>query len=134
MSSNEELDPEEVEQEEDLIFGYGSHDRKPTELISDYLPEKEDYGAKTVLTHEQVHLLAGLEQLTAFYPELSQYDRLITQWIASYEKRMTSVNGLSRSDFLQILVAVSGGSVNESEAKGILDKVLDANIDGEDNE
>lgn len=127
------LDADKIDKEEDLMFGYGSKDRQPVELLSDYLPEKEDYAAKTVLTKEQVHLLAGLEQLTVFFDEIEQYDDAITQWIEAYEKRLTSVQGLSRQEFLEILVAMQGGSVDSESQKGMLEKVLGTDLDADKN-
>lgn len=129
-----ELDADSVNKEEDLMFGYGGQDRKPVEILSDYLPEKEDYAAKTVLTKEQVHLLAGLEQLTVFYDEVEQYDEVIEEWIKAYEKRLTSVQGLSRQEFLEILVAMQGGSVDKESQKGMLEKILSTDLDGDTDE
>jgi hypothetical protein len=126
--SDKELNSDEVDKEEDLMFGYGGKDAKPMDLLADYLPEQEDYGAKTVLTRNQVHMLASLEQLIKFYPELEHREEIITEWIAAYEKRMTSVHGLSRDDFLEILVAMQGGSVDNEKTRGILEKVLDADV------
>lgn len=129
MSGNDEdteLDADDIGKEENLMFGYGGKDQTPMDLLSNYLPEKNDYGAKTVLTPEQVHLLAALEQITKAYPELEEFDDMIKEWIASYEKRMTSVHGLSRDEFVQILVSMNGGSTDLEESRGILEKVLDA--------
>jgi hypothetical protein len=130
--TDKQLDSDSIDKEEDLMFGYGGRDAKPLDLLSDYLPEQEDYGAKTVLTREQVHLLAGLEQLVRFYPELEHREEVITEWIAAYEKRMTSVHGLSRDDFLEILVAMQGGSVDNEKSRGILEKVLEADMGTDD--
>lgn len=123
------LDADDIESEQELMFGYGGEGRKPMDLMADYLPDQEDYGAKTVLTKEQVHLLAGLEQLVTFYPEIQHREKVIIQWIAAYEKRMTSVHGLSRDQFLKILVSMNGGSINAEGSSGILEKVLKADMD-----
>lgn len=133
MSTPEE-EFDEAESEEELMFGYGGQDRKPVDLLSDYLPEKEDFAAKTVITKEQVHLLAALDQLAVMFDEIEEYDEMITDWIKAYEKRLTSVHGLSRSEFLEILVAMQGGSKSDdSERQGMLEKVLGSDF-GEDNE
>lgn len=130
MTKRDEVSAEKVADEDELMFGYQGESRDPTDLLSDYLPEKQDYGAKTVLTKDQVHLLAALEQLSNFYPELEHREGLIRTWIAAYEKRTTSVNGLSRSEFLEILVSMSGGSVDKEEREGILQQVLGADMGG----
>lgn len=128
MSDDTELSPEDVENEQELMFGYGGNGQSPMDLMADYLPDNDDYGAKTVLTKEQVSLLAGLEQLLEFYPELSHRDGVVEEWIAAYEKRMTSVHGLSRDQFLKILVSMNGGSIKYEDSDGILQKVLEADI------
>jgi hypothetical protein len=125
------IDVEDVDKEEDLMFGYGSSSEEPIDLLSDYLPERDDYAAKTVITKEQVHLLAALEQLSVLFDELDEYDRVIQEWIKAYEKRLTSVHGLSRDEFVKILVAMQGGSVDSESQRGMLEKVLNSNI-GED--
>jgi len=131
-NTNSELSPDDVESEQELMFGYGGQGQSPMDLMADYLPETNDYGAKTVLSKEHVHLLAGLEQLITFYPELEHREDVITEWIAAYEKRMTSVHGLSRDQFLKILVSMNGGSIKYEDSDGILQKVLEADIGDED--
>lgn len=124
--SDKKLDADDVEKEEELMFGYGGSSKEPVELLGDYLPENQDFAAKTVLTSEQVHLLGNLEQLTTFFEEVDEYDEVIQEWIEAYEKRQTSVRGLSRNEFVEILVSLNGGSVDSESSKGMLEKVLDA--------
>lgn len=131
-NNDPELSPDDVENEQELMFGYGGSGQSPMDLLADYLPEQEDFGAKTVLTKEQVHLLAGLEQLVAFYPELEDMDDVLVEWIAAYEKRMTSVHGLSREEFMKILVSMNGGSIKYEDSDGILQKVLEADVGDSD--
>lgn len=123
-----ELSADDVENEQELMFGYGGSEQSPMDLMADYLPKQEDYGAKTVLTKEQVHLLAALEQLLNFYPELEHRQDVLVEWIAAYEKRMTSVHGLSREEFMHILVSMNGGSVDLDSSKGVLEKILEADL------
>lgn len=131
MSESEkppDLDADSVQKEEQLMFGYGGKDREPVELLSDYLPEKQDYAAKTIITKEQVHLLAALDQMTELFDELEDYDEVVEEWIKAYEKRLTSVHGLSRQEFLEIMVSMSGGSTDSSTQKGLLEKVLGSDM------
>lgn len=128
-TNKSDISPDDIDNEQDLMFGYGGQSRNPMDLMADYLPANNDYGAKTVLTKEQVHLLASLEQLLEFYPELEHRQDMIEDWIAAYEKRMTSVHGLSRDQFLKILVSMNGGSLDSEGDSGILQKVLEADVD-----
>lgn len=128
MSNENDIDPDDVDREEQLMFGYSGNTREPVELLADYLPRNEDFAAKTVLTKEQVHLLAALEQLTELFDELDEYDEAVEEWIKSYEKRLTSVHGLSRDEFVKILVSMNGGSVDSESQRGMLEKVLDADL------
>lgn len=126
------IDPDEVEKEEQLMFGYGGGSTEPVELLSDYLPQQEDYAAKTVLTKEQVHLLAALDQLTTLFTEVDEYEPILEEWIKAYEKRLTSAHGLSRDEFVKILVSMNGGRVDDAETRGMLERVLDTDMTTED--
>lgn len=123
------MSSEESSTDEELIFGsYGGGTREPVDLLSDYVPEKEDWGAKTKLKDEQVAKLIAVEMLPDLYPELEHRRGLIYQWIDQYEKRLTSVGGMSRAEYHDILVAISGGRVSADETKGLLERIMTEDV------
>lgn len=120
---------EDDQTDEELIFGsYGGGSREPVDLLSDYIPEKEDWAAKTKLKDEQVAKLIALEMIPDLYPELEHRRGLIYQWIDQYEKRLTSVNGMSRAEYHDILIAISGGRVSADDTKGLLERIMTEDV------
>lgn len=114
----DKVDADEVNDEEaDLMFGYtkDSNEVTKTQLISDYLPEQNDWPAKTVLAEEHPEIIAGIEQLTDLYPEVEHLERTIFEFVAQFEKRRTSINGRSRQEFLDILAGMAGGKRSDSD-------------------
>lgn len=121
MSAN----PPDVEQskirdeESDLMFGYANRgdEINKMELLGRYLPEQNDYAAKTVLAKQHPEIIAAVENLTEMFPEIEHMEDTILSFVYKYEKRKTSVNGRSREEFLDILTAMSGGSRSDIEER-----------------
>lgn len=115
-----EVDQSDISDEEtDLMFGYENKgdDVSKISLISEYLPEQEDYAAKTVLAEEHPEIMAGIESLTELYPEIKHMEAVLINFVVKFEKRQTSVHGRSREEFLDILTAMSGGSRSDLEER-----------------
>jgi hypothetical protein len=115
MVEQDDINDEEV----DLIFGYenSGDDVSKIDLVSDYLPRKEDYAAKTVLAETHPETMAAIENLTEMYPEIDHLEQMIVRFVSKFEKRQISVNGRSREEFLDILTAMSGGSARDLEER-----------------
>lgn len=114
------VDHEEVSDEEnDLMFGYENKGDETTkiQLIADYLPEQDDWGAKTVIAEEHPEIMAAIENLTDMFPEIEHMEDMLIQFVINFEKRQTSVRGRSREEFLDILTAMSGGSRSDYEER-----------------
>lgn len=116
----QKVDADEVNDEEtDLMFGYENSGQEvsPNDLVGDYLPEKEDFAAKTVLEKGQPEIMAAVEQLTDLYPEIAHMSETLVDFLHKFEKRQTSVNGRSRDEFLDILTSMFGGSTSSVEER-----------------
>lgn len=123
------VDADDVSDEEtDLMFAYSNRDddgTEPIDLLSSYLPDEDDWSAKTRLDETHPEKLAALELLTEFYPELSEYEHVLKQWVGDYEKRLTSVEGVGREEYVKILEAMTGGQgTTAAEDTSILEKVM----------
>lgn len=138
MSEEEvpKIDSDEImDEESELMFGYkdSSSDTEAIELLANYLPEQNDYGAKTRLDEKHPELLSALELMTHFYPEISDMENELKQFIHSYEKRLTSVDGKSRDEFVRILEALTGGKGGVQKDKGsVIESVLGQMNDEDD--
>lgn len=132
---NMSVDSEDVsDEEQDLMFAYTNRDDEdvdPMELISAYLPNEDDWSAKTRLHESHPEKLKGVELLTEFYPEIAEYDDVLKEWVDDYEKRLTSVEGVGREEYVKILEALTGGQgTTVAEDSSILQKVMSS--DGDD--
>lgn len=138
----ENTDPPEVDgsdvrdEESELIFGYKNNNNETSklDLIGDYLPEKNDYSAKTFLAEEHPEAMAGIESLTELYPEIAHMEDALIEFVARFEKRQISVNGRSRQEFLDILAGLSGGEArNIQEREEMIEALLSPqSSDGDD--
>jgi len=129
------VDAGEVQDEEtDLMFAYTNRDDDspdPIDLLASYLPQEDDWSAKTRIKDSHPEKLSAVEMLTEFYPEIEEYEDVLDQWVHDYEKRLTSVNGLGREEYVKILEALTGGQgTTAAEDSSILDKVMGGDNDG----
>jgi hypothetical protein len=114
------VDADNISDEEtDLVFGYENKgdETSKIKLIGDYLPEQDDYSAKTVLAEQHPEIMAAIENLTEMYPEVEHMEPILVNFIKRFEKRQISVHGRSREEFLDILTAMSGGSRSDLEER-----------------
>jgi hypothetical protein len=132
----EEVDKEDITDEEaDLMFGYANNGQDTTklDLINDYLPEKQDYSAKTVLSEEHPEIMAAIENLTGLYPEIAHMEDTLVQFVLAFEKRQISVEGRSRQEFLDILAGLSGGNARDfNEREETIKSLLTPKNEGDD--
>jgi len=102
------------------------------EMAANYLPEGQDWPAKTQLDLNDPHAVAALSQLDKMFPEISGDDELqgmIDQFKHEFLKSRTSVGGRSREEYLQILKAMFGGSPDDDNGMGDLAEMLGADDD-----
>lgn len=105
---------EQTEKEYQLLTGLSNDSEKPIDLINNYLPEKNDYEAKTILKPNHPQKIATLKALPLMIPEIKDHSEVIDTWLDHYLKSITSIEGMSRDEFLQILNSLSGGKETTS--------------------
>lgn len=88
------------------------------QMAESYLPEGEDWQAKTVLDVNDPAALAALSQLGAFYPEVEGLQENIDAAVHVFLKSRTSVRGASRDEYKDILINMFGGNTEEQMARG----------------
>jgi len=131
------VDKDEVNDEEsDLMFGYANNGQDTTklDLINDYLPERTDYSAKTVLSEEHPEIMAAIENLTDLYPEVEHMEDTLVNFVLAFEKRQISVKGRSRQEFLDILAGLSGGNARDFNEREQTIKQMLTPKNGDDDE
>lgn len=106
MSNDEPTDDDEEVPE--AIFPESGPGRE--EMVSDYLPESEDWAAKTHLNVNDPAAIAALRNMEKMFPEVRDLQPLIDESLDEFLKSRTSVAGRSRDEFKAILQAMYGKS------------------------
>jgi len=86
------------------------------EMAASYLPEQDDWLAKTVLDLNDPHAAAALSQFYRLFPEVDDLQEVIDGFSDEFYRGKTSVGGAARQDYQRLLEAMHGGNASE-EAK-----------------
>ena len=79
------------------------------EMVSEYLPGKDEWQAKTALDVSDPAAIAALREFGDIYPEVSELQPLIDGFLDDFMQTKISVKGKSRDEFKDILTAMYGG-------------------------
>jgi hypothetical protein len=101
-------DPDDEEEVPEAIFPDSGPGRE--EMVSDYLPESDDWAAKTHLNVSDPAAIAALRNMEKMFPEVRDLQPLIDESLDEFLKSRTSVRGRSREEFKSILQAMYGKS------------------------
>lgn len=109
-----ETDESEDEQPQVL---YPQSGPGPEEMANDYLPESDDWEAKTVLDTRDPGAVAALSQLGTIYPEVKDLQPMVDDATQHFFKSRTSVAGRSREEYAAILKSMFGGTAEDEVRK-----------------
>lgn len=114
----EVLDPADVEDEQsDLMFAYkndvsGDPARDPVRVIEDWLPDKENWSAKTNISLNQARPMAAISEFPEMFPNIigdGIYQAIIDgEVVQDYKKLLTSWEGESRKEQVKVLSSMPG--------------------------
>lgn len=136
--------PDEVEKEieesiseDSLIGGYlagKGNENEKLPIVESWFPEAEEWHGKTRVTPRQAQAVAIAKHLPIIFDEIDEYDKFIENMIDDYLKLLTSVEGVSRDQQMQVLQSLFGGvSDEENEAKSFMKAAISAG-ESENNE
>lgn len=109
-----EPDTDDVDEEQpEAIFPSSGPNRE--EMISNYLPEQDDWEAKTILDLNDPAAIAALSNMDQMFPEVDDLQPLIDNFLHQFLKSRTSVGGQSREDFRKMFISMFGGNPNDGE-------------------
>lgn len=80
------------------------------EMVADYLPESDDWPAKTHLDATDPAALAALSNMGEMFPEVDDLQPLIDDALVMFMKSKTSVKGMSRDEYKSIMQSMYGKS------------------------
>lgn len=100
------------------ILGRGVDREK---MAANYLPESDDWPAKTVLELNDPAALAALSIFGDLYPEVSDLQDPIDEFLDDYLRARTSVGGMSRDEYKSIIMSMYGGIDDDDQGKMVRD-------------
>lgn len=92
--------------------GTGGPDRE--EMMASYLPEQDDWLAKTILELNDPGRIAALSQFGTMFPEVEDLQPVIDEFLDELMRGRTSQGGASREDYRKIFMSMYGGNPDDS--------------------
>ncbi len=88
-------------------------------MASEYIPEEDDWLAKTHLDINDPAAVSALRNLDAMFPEVDDLQPLVDDFLDDFLKSKTSVDGRSRHEYKSILMSMFGGSPDGEESSAL---------------
>lgn len=85
-------------------------------MVSEYLPEQEDWEAKTNLDLSDPAAIAALSNFGRMFPEVDDLQPLIDDFLEHFLKSKTSVRGASRDEYRKIFMAMYGKGEDDGQS------------------
>lgn len=79
------------------------------EMVNAYLPDEDDWVAKTVLDLNDPHAVSVLKQFYRMFPEVDDLQPLIDEFSEEFLKGRTSIGGKGRGEYQRIFESMYGG-------------------------
>lgn len=100
-------------------------------MVDAYLPNEDDWVAKTVLDLNDPHAVAALQQFHRMFPEVGdELQDAIDEFSEEFLKGRTSIGGSGRKEYNRIFEAMYGGHPDDDANKwGALASALGADED-----
>lgn len=89
------------------------------EMASSYLPEEDDWLAKTLLDVNDPAAIAALRNLGEIYPEVDDLQPLVDGVLDEFLRGKTSVGGRSREEYRKILMSMYGKADDDGKSKAL---------------
>ena len=85
------------------------------EMAADYLPGEDEWIGKTHLDDGDPAAIAALRNLDAMFPEVEDLQPLVDSVLDQLFRGRTSVNGMSREEYKNILEGMYGGKSGDEQ-------------------
>lgn len=141
QSQQKTIDPKVINElqsvlSEEEIVGMGMREKGSEEkipLVEGWFPQKEEWSGKTNISLFQAHNIALAKTLSLAFPELKPLEKFIQESLTNYEMLLTSVEGVSREQQMNVLMSMfGGGSKEQTESQTALMTALAGNLGDED--
>jgi len=117
---------EETKSEEDIIGMYQTEggDSEKVPVLKSWLPDSDEWQAKTVVNEREARLMAVARNLTEAYDEIEHMEPFIEGLITDLEMYKTSVDGMAREQQKSVLMAMFGRSSDAQESQSMVMSML----------
>ena len=113
-----DTEPEKGEDVAQPVFPSKGPNRE--EMTSDYLPESDDWLAKTHLDINDPAAVSALRNLDQMFPEVDDLQPLVDDFLDDFLKSKTSVDGMSRHEYKSILMSMFGKGPDDGDGASAL--------------
>lgn len=110
MSAPENTDDTDESDDEQPSPIYPQSGPGREDMVSGYLPEQDDWEAKSIIDLSDPAAIAALENFDRMFPEVEDLQPMIDDFLHHYLKSKTSVGGASREEYKNIFEAMYGSS------------------------
>lgn len=121
------------EGDDDHGVSYGVSSKGPDreDMVSEYLPAKEDWTSKTVLDLNDPGRVAVLRNIDKLFPECEHHQEVIDVFLDQFLRGRTSIDGRSREEYNRIFESMYGGTGDDSKGS-MLSQALAEDIRDDD--
>lgn len=102
----------------------------PLRFLDDYFPDHDNMKLKGRLKAPLTVRFSAIDAIFFFYPEISHLEDIVKNWADAIEQRLVSVDGLSREEYKEILIALLHGYKMEedtnSDKQSFFKQIFDA--------
>lgn len=94
------------------------------DMVASYIPDSDEWVAKTGLELNDPGRVAVLRQFGTMFPEVSDLQVVIDEFLDEFLKARTSIEGASREEYQAIFEAMYGGGGDENSSGRVLAEAL----------
>lgn len=120
---------------EDLLVEYGTQggdNNEKTRFIEKWFPGGSDWQGKTNIKPHQARALALVRNIDSHFEEIEELGPFLRDVITDYEMYLTSVEGESRKDQVDIMRAMFGADTSEEKTNQAMRNFLAAGSEEKD--
>jgi len=116
-----ETTSEDDEEEAGVSYSVGKRGPDREDMAAQYLPEQDDWTAKTVLDLNDPGRVAVLRNMDQLFPEVAHLQPVIDDFLENFMKGRTSIGGKSRNEYQRILESMFGGHPGDDKGSMLVD-------------
>ena len=122
-------DTEEEEEDEGAQPVYPSRGPNKEAMTGEYLPDSDDWVAKSILDLNDPAHISALLQMGDMYPEVDKLQDFIDETVDVFLKAQTSVGGQSREEYRLMIESMHGKTSSDKDGANVVMELMGADND-----